>query len=378
MAERVDVAVVGGGLMGAAAAWAAARRGLSVALHEQFEPEHTRGSSHGSARIVRRGYSDALYTRLTGEAFELWREVEIAAEVRLLRMVGGLDHGPNRTALVANLLAEAGIPHEVVAGADAEARWPGMHFAGPVVYHPQAGTMDADRAVAALLDLARRAGARIQHGSRVARVEPVRDEYAALRLADGREFEARCAVVAAGAWVEPLLAGQLNLPPLTVTQQQVFHFPRRDEAAAPWPSVIHQDAIEVYHLPGGRDGGSGDARKVAEHTHGAATTAESRDGVVDAGARERIVRYVSEWLPGLVPIPQGEATCLYTTSPSEDFLLDRVGPIVVCSPCSGHGAKFAPLIGEMVAGLVTGDRPVPDRFRLAAHASALTVTKVSL
>jgi sarcosine oxidase len=175
-----------------------------------------------------------------------------------------------------------------------------------------------------------------------------------------------------------LLGGQLNLPPLTVTQQQVFHFPRRDEAAAPWPSVIHQDAIEVYHLPGGRDGGSGDARKVAEHTHGAATTAESRDGVVDAGARERIVRYVSEWLPGLVPIPQGEATCLYTTSPSEDFLLDRVGPIVVCSPCSGHGAKFAPLIGEMVAGLVTGDRPVPDRFRLAAHASALTVTKVSL
>ena len=134
MAEQVDVAVIGGGLMGAAAAWAAARRGLSVALHEQFEPGHTRGSSHGSARIVRRGYGDALYTRLTGEAFELWREVEIAAAVRLLRMVGGLDHGPNRTARVASLLAEAGISHEIVAAADAEARWPGMHFTGPVVY----------------------------------------------------------------------------------------------------------------------------------------------------------------------------------------------------------------------------------------------------
>src|SRR6478672_12487840 len=85
MAERVDVAVVGGGLMGAAAAWAAARRGLSVALHEQFEPGHTRGSSHGSARIVRRGYSDALYTRLSGEAFEMWREVELRADIRLLR-----------------------------------------------------------------------------------------------------------------------------------------------------------------------------------------------------------------------------------------------------------------------------------------------------
>ena len=378
MAERVDVAVVGGGLMGAAAAWAAARRGLSVALHEQFEPGHIQGSSHGSARIVRRGYGDALYTRLTGEAFELWREVEIAADVRLLRMVGGLDHGPNRTARVARLLAEAGIPHEIVAAADAEARWPGMRFTGPVVYHGQAGTMDADRAVAALLDLARRAGANIQHGSRVATVERVSDEYAAVRLADGRELEARCAVVAAGAWVEPVLGGLLSLPQLTVTQQQVFHFPRRDEAAAPWPSVIHQDAMEVYHLAGGRDGGSGDARKVAEHLNGAVTTADARDGVVDAGGRDRIVRYVSEWLPGLVPIPQGEATCLYTTSPSEDFLVDRVGQIVVCSPCSGHGAKFAPLIGEMVAGLVTGDRPVPDRFRLGAHTSAPAVTKVSL
>jgi sarcosine oxidase len=253
-----------------------------------------------------------------------------------------------------------------------------MHFTGPVVYHPQAGTMDPDRAVAALLELARRAGATIQHGSRVAMLEPVRDECAAVRLADGREFEARCAVVAAGGWVEPVLGGLLSLPQLTVTQQQVFHFPRRDETAAPWPSVIHQDAMEVYHLAGGRDGGSGDARKVAEHMNGAVTTADARDGVVDAGVRERIVRYVSEWLPGLVPIPQGEATCLYTTSPSEDFLLDRVGPIVICSPCSGHGAKFAPLIGELVTGLVTGDRPVPDRFRLGAHTSAPAVTNVSL
>ncbi len=378
MAERVDVAVIGGGLMGAAAAWAAARRGLSVALHEQFEPGHTRGSSHGSARIVRRGYSDALYTRLTGEAFELWREVELRADVRLLRMVGGVDHGPNRTALVASLLAAAGIRHEILAAADAQERWPGMLFTGPVVYHPQAGTMDADRAVAALLDLARRDDATTEHGSRVAAVEAVRDEYAAVQLTDGREFEARCAVVAAGAWVAPLLGGPLRLPPLTVTQQQVFHFPRRDETAAPWPSAIHQDAMEVYHLPGGRDGGTGDARKVAEHTHRNVTTAERRDGVVDAGARDRIVRYVTDWLPGLEPTPQGETTCLYTSTPSEDFLLDRVGPIIICSPCSGHGAKFAPLIGELVAGLLTGDRPVPDRFRLGAHTSMSAVAKVSL
>ncbi len=377
MVERVDVAVVGGGLMGAAAAWAGARRGLSVSLHEQFEPGHVRGSSHGSARIVRRGYSDALYTRLTGEAFELWREVELTANVGLLRMVGGLDHGPQRTALVARLFAAADIAHEVVSAADAEARWPGLRFTGPVVYHPQAGTMDADRAVTALLELARSAGAMVQYASRVSSIS-ADDEVSTVRLEDGRELEARCTVVAAGAWVEPLLGARLSLPQLTVTQQQVFHFPRRDETTPPWPSVIHQDALEVYHLPGGRDGGPGDARKVAEHGHGTVTTADTRDGVVDAGARERIVRYVTDWLPGLEPIPQGETTCLYTTTPSEDFLLDRIGPIIVCSPCSGHGAKFAPLIGEVVMGLVTGDRPVPDRFRLQAHAGVTAVAKVSL
>jgi sarcosine oxidase len=82
-----------------------------------------------------------------------------------------------------------------------------------------------------------------------------------------------------------------------------------------------------------------------------------------------VIEYVKRWLPGLDPTPRSEATCLYTETPSEDFIIDRVGDIVVCSPCSGHGAKFAPLTGELVAGLVLGDGTVPDRFRLAGHRS---------
>jgi sarcosine oxidase len=90
---------------------------------------------------------------------------------------------------------------------------------------------------------------------------------------------------------------------------------------------------------------------------------------VDAASRERVIEYVRRWLPGLDPAPRSEVTCLYTETPTEDFLIDRVGDVVVCSPCSGHGAKFAPLTGELVAGLVIGadEEPVPDRFRLAAH-----------
>ena len=86
-----------------------------------------------------------------------------------------------------------------------------------------------------------------------------------------------------------------------------------------------------------------------------------------------MIDYVRRWLPGLSDVPSSETTCLYTQTPSEDFVLDRVGPLVVCSPCSGHGAKFAPLVGEMVAGLVDGvGPPVPDRFTLAAHRSGRT------
>lgn len=360
------VVIVGGGLAGAATAWSLSRREIPVIVLEQFAPGHRLGSSHGSARIVRRGYGDALYVSLTGRVFELWREVETASGTTVLRMLGGLDFGPRRDVpKVAALLADAGVPHEVLSAAEASARWPGMVFEGPVVYHAQAGTMDAAAAVTALLSEAARLGAEVRTETAAARVASGRVE-----LAGGAALAARCVVVAAGGWVAPLLSGVVPLPAMQVTQQQVFHFPRLDPAAPPWPSVIHEPVGHaVYHLAGGRDGGPDDDRKIAEHTGGKPVSAADRDGVVDAVSRARVVEYVQRWLPGLDPTPRGETTCLYTATPSEDFLIDRVDDLVVCSPCSGHGAKFAPLIGEMVADLVTGAGGVPERFRLATHLS---------
>ncbi|MDT4910892.1 MAG: sarcosine oxidase [Pseudonocardiales bacterium] len=371
MAQDDPVVIIGAGLAGAAAAWAMSRRGLPVVVLEQFAAGHARGSSHGSARIVRRAYGDALYVSLTGRAFELWRELELTSGAQLLRMLGGLDFGPRRNvATVASLLAEDGVPHEVLPPGEAARRWPGMVFDTDVVFHPQAGTMDAAGAVTALLDQATGLGAVVHHSTQAATVADRR-----VVLTDGSVLAARCVVVAAGGWVVPLLSGVLSLPPITVTQQQVFHFPRRDPSAPPWPSVIHEpDENPVYHLAGGRDGGPGDDRKIGEHDGGHATTAATRDGVVDAESRARVIRYVERWLPGLHPTPRGEVTCLYTDTPSEDFVLDRIGDIVVCSPCSGHGAKFAPLIGEYVADLVTGAGTVPDRFRLAAHLTGRTAS----
>jgi glycine/D-amino acid oxidase-like deaminating enzyme len=184
--------------------------------------------------------------------------------------------------------------------------------------------------------------------------------------------------VAAGAWIAPLLDGLVRLPPLTVTQQQVFHFAPAPGAAGapaaePWPVFIDDDeGGYVYGLPGGRDGEVPGAIKVGEHNLGPVTTARRRDFRVDPAARDRVRAYVGKRLPALDPTPVNEATCLYTWTANEDFILDRPGrgPFVVASPCSGHGAKFAPLVGEIIADLATGGATADPRFTLAAHLAA--------
>src|ERR687889_1373624 len=158
--NRVDLAVVGAGLMGTATAWQAARRGLSVILLEQFALGHDRGSSHGSARIVRRAYGDPLYVRLTGEAMRLWRDLEAESGYELLRVTGGIDHGRERDPEgIARLLDAAGDEHELLDARTAADRWPGMVFDGPVLFHPEAGTVDAALAVLAAAEAAERRGA---------------------------------------------------------------------------------------------------------------------------------------------------------------------------------------------------------------------------
>ena len=128
--------------------------------------------------------------------------------------------------------------------------------------------------------------------------------------------------------------------------------------------MIHEDGHAVYHLAGGRDGGPGDDRKIGVHDGGAVTAAADRDGVVDAAARERSRRLRAALAAGARPDAARRDTCLYTDDAVEDFLARPVGDAGGLLACSGHGAKFAPLIGEYVADLVTGAGVPPERFRL--------------
>jgi monomeric sarcosine oxidase len=344
-----DVVVVGGGLAGSAAAWALSRRGKRVTLLEAFEPGHTRGSSHGSARIFRRAYPDPLYVRLTGEARSLWHELEDEAGEELISVTGAIDFGPGplpRT--MYDALTEQHVPAELLVPQQAQERWPGFAFSeqDQILYHPEGGVIDADRAVRAMQRLAAERGADIRHGTRVTSLE---------------NLKAETVVVAAGAWTGPLLSEHVKLP-LTVTQMTAFH--HRPATTQEWPTFIYyapDSAEPVYGLPSGADAPG--AVKVGVHGMGTITTGDDRDGKPDPRVRSWAQLVVRMKVPGLEPEPIAELTCLYTSTPSEDFILDRRGAIVVVSACSGHGAKFAPLTGEIAADLTEARAP-RERFAI--------------
>jgi sarcosine oxidase len=352
--RRADVVVVGAGAMGSSAAWWLARRGRDVVLIERFEQGHVRGSSHGGTRIFRLAYVNPDYVRLAQEALPLWRELEDDAGEVLLEQTGGVDHGhPAAVADIERALHAAGVTCARLSPDQAAERWPGMRFDGDALVQPDAGRAHAGRTVAALQRRAAAHGAEVRFEEQVVaiegdRVRTTHDEYVAGTV-----------VVAAGAWAPGLVAELL--PPLRVSREQIFHFASDTDD---WPSFIHYRDPAIYGLftPG-------QGVKVAEHHTGHDTSPEPdvRSFDIDPEGQARVEAYVAEWFPGLAPQPASAETCLYTTTPDEHFVLDRRGPTVVASPCSGHGFKFTPVIGRMVADLADGAslswRPRPGAVR---------------
>lgn len=369
--------VVGAGLAGAATAWHLAAEGHEVTILERGVPADANGSSHGSARIFRYSYPDPFYARLVTDARRVWSELEQAHGEQLIRPTGSLDFGAVRqTHVLARVLTDIGVEHELVAKRAAAERWEEINVDSDVLWHPGAGVIDSERSVWAMIDQARSHGARLVTDWDVTSVSARGGGYR-LRSSNGSTVDARRVVIAAGSWL-PSLLGSLDLrgdflaamPRVTVLQEQAYHFPYRNPSAA-WPTFIHKsESIQTYSLPGGRDAGFR-GQKMAQYCGGRSIgTAAAQDGVIDPANRQRMIAYVERFLPGLAPEPYAETTCLFTKTPTEDFILDRCDGITVLSPCSGHGAKFAPLIGRLAAEVASastaaaGRAAAPRAFRL--------------
>ena len=373
--------VIGAGLAGAAAAYSMTARGEDVTVLERHTPANDRGSSHGSARIFRYAYPDRLYTELVVRARGLWDDLEAKSGTELITRTGAVDFGDTRhTDLLAEIFEDVGVEHEVLDQARAAERWPQFAFDTEVLWHPDAGVIDAETTVRTMLERAVDTWrARILTDWTVTEVARRYEGGFRVTSATGGSVEGDRVIVAAGGWLPDLL-GDLDLPEgfvdalpkFEVRQEQAFHMPYRDADAdgrpcTPWPTFIHKSGeMFTYGLPGGRDAGFA-GQKFAQFNGGKVIgSALEQDGQITDEMRTRMIDYAKRYLPGLVPEPYAETTCLFTNTPNEDFVIDEVDGLVIVSACSGHGAKFAPLLGEFAADLATGAGDVPDRFRVGA------------
>lgn len=366
----VSVAIIGGGAIGSAAAWQLAARGHRVVLVEQFGPGHVRGASHGSSRIFRYSYPSALYIELARRAGRLWRRLERLHGQRFYARTGSVDHGdPAAVQRLARSLHQAGIEHSVLTPGEAELQWPGLRFDGMVLHHPDSGRLHADQAVAALQRCAQVEGAEIRFDTSAT---GVRVSPSGVRvLSASGSIRVDQVVVAAGAWtcdiLESLPTLSRSLPALVTTQEQPAHFAPRQTPVG-WPSFLHHPGGQ-YLGPAVYGLAAPDGVKVGEHGTGPRVTPQHRDFRPDPDGVRRLQQYAQRWLPGVDPTLVEATTCLYTSTPDGHFVIDRRGPITVAAGFSGHGFKFAPAIGELIAGLVAEQGRSPTLFRLGPRVS---------
>ncbi|KRD45338.1 FAD-dependent oxidoreductase [Cellulomonas sp. Root930] len=369
MSEHVDHVVVGGGVMGAATAWQLARRGAQVVLLERFGRGHVQGASHGASRIYRNTYARAEYLDLAQEAFGLWRALEDEAPAvgGLLQLTGGVSQGSLASREIAQAFAARGIPHEWLSADEAHERWPGLAFEGEVLHETStAGRLHADRAVEAFLQAAVAAGARVLHETPVRAIEQRTDGVRV--VTDTGTWHAENVVVAVGAWTSGLLGGEIDLAEkLVVTQEQPAHFALRPGAPDEnqWPSFTH-DPVTPHPWPSGVYGLAtpGEGIKVGFHGVGPRTDPDHRTFTPEPEQLRLLREYVARWVPGADPDHLVPISCTYTTTPDHDFVLDRRGRVVVAAGFSGHGFKFAPAIGRVLADLALEPADAPAR---AAH-----------
>jgi sarcosine oxidase len=357
LSNVADVIVAGLGAMGSAAAASLARRGVRVLGLDRFRPPHDRGSSHGESRVIRAAYFEhPLYVPLVRAAFARWRELEARTGRRLLLETGVLMIAEPGSELIAGARRSAeqhGVHCEPLTRAEVEMRYPAIRPAAGTVglLEPGGGVVLPEACVDAMLGEASAAGADLRFDEPVDRWRATGD---AVEVTTGRgRYSAGQLLLAAGAWI-PALAPGLALR----VERQVLHWfepaDRRPFLPGAMPVFLFAEASgEVWY--GVPDLGRG--VKVGLHHQGDAITADTVDRSVHAGDIDAVRSVLRRSMPAADVLPSQSVVCMYTNTPDEHFLIDRhpqAPNVLLVSACSGHGFKFASILGELLADRLTG------------------------
>lgn len=358
-----DIGVVGLGAMGSASVDALALRGARVVAFDRSKPPHSLGSTHGHTRIIREAYYEhPLYVPLVRRAYERWNELEQSAGEPLFVQTGGVMAGPESGPLFAGALASArthSIDHEILSPAELKRRYPAFAPRSDwmALVEQRAGFLKPERCVSAMIQRAAANGATLRTSSAVSGWTR---SGGAIRISTGTStVTVDRLVVAAGPWLPPLLGSVGVQIPLEIERQLSHWFqPRADRG-----HFAPEDCpIALWEMPGGdvfaTFPNEGHGIKCGMHHAGAPTSPDSVNRTVsreeDAAARALL----EQVMPGAGGDVLESRVCLYTNTPDRHFIIDWVQDdrVLVVSPCSGHGFKFASAIGEIVAQLALGDK----------------------
>ncbi|MEK9663248.1 MAG: FAD-dependent oxidoreductase [Candidatus Nanopelagicales bacterium] len=356
-----NIAIVGLGALGSAAAWEATRRGYSVVGFEQFELGHDRGASHDTSRILRHSYHTPHYVELTFRAYDAWAELERDSGVTLVTQTGGVDLFPPNAAIdmatYTSSMDAVGIGYEVLDTAQLRERWP--QFVPPEgttsLYQERSSIVPAALGTATMQRLARERGADLRARTHVESIEP---QASGVRLltSDG-VLTADRVIVTADAWTSALTT-PLGWPiPLTVTEEQVTYV-AVPPSYADLPLWIWMDDPSFYGFPCYGE----QTMKAAEDCGGPIVTGDERSGEVDPQMLDRLTGFLRATFTDIGDIVRSKR-CLYSRTPDRDFVISPVPGYedVIVGLGAAHAFKFAPAFGGMLLDLVDG-HPVDPVF----------------
>ena len=373
-----DVIIIGLGAMGSAAAYHLARRGQRVLGLDRFSPPHTMGSSHGQTRIIREAYFEhPSYVPIVQRAYELWDELARVADAPLLLQTGGLMIGAPDSIVFTGAKHSAEthrLPHEILTASDVRDRFPALRPGDDMlaVLEPRAGILFPERCIAAHLTLASR------HGANLRTEEPVvrwtASEHGVEVVTTKGTYRAARLILSAGSWARELLPG-LN-PPLTIERQVLFWFePKRA------PKIFYPERCPIHLWQIDGDEGCrffygfpdlGEGMKIAWHHGGSNVSPDFVSRDVTPAEVESMRGLLRRYLPQADGPLRSAAVCLYTNTPDEHFWIDHHpahSQVIIASPCSGHGFKFASAIGEILSDLATTGK---SQFDLGLFANRFT------